>query len=737
MGRGIVRLDRGRNHCTGGLVLLWLFPEPRRKDQEMPQPRAMPGSNPAIPWIGAVCLTTLLLLRCASPALAADLPAQIGGAASPFVLPPDIPGLFIVALLLGFFGGAVAATSGACGGFLAVPALMGLGLRGVPAAGSELLALSVFGLLGGLDHFRAKKLHAKLALFLGLFSGFFLALAGATGGALTLPLLSGVMGLAAVPAAGADLLQAGLAAGLAAFFYSPAGLLTCTTAAGLLLGLLLGLLSGLRMARPVLRFINPPALKSFFLAVVLAVLGNRLLTLPAVLSRAGLLGLSPSLDELLHSAAGFLVFMVPLSFALWILIALFSNLGALRRGTGAKGIQGKALILSGVCTFLALTVLWAMAFVPVMGEEGLLDTADNLLLSRLKGQGLRYGDLAERLKSMNNADLRLTLTFPTPRQANAAAALITQYGYNVAPSGNRLEVPYLDAKAFARQALLDAEAVYARSGRAQAMGAGLPERETLFLLLHLSGTLAAELTRAKRTDAVALYARLQAEVLEPAYNLQTVRPQLGPIGWFWLAAMLAALLAMGLLWRAGGNFLLTGLGVSFLRDPVPVVAEAAAETPAPEAKKKPAPPAAPQPAKPAAAAKKTPEPETAPEAAPAEPQAQAAPEAAPQATKPAAKPGAKAPETPAPAAKPAAPQAKPQAQAKPAAAQPAQAKPATPQAKPAAQAAAQAQAKPAQPAPAKPATPQAKPTQQAPAKPQAAQAKPAAPQAKPQPKKPA
>lgn len=85
-----------------------------------------------------------------------------------------------------------------------------------------------------------------------------------------------------------------------------------------------------------------------------------------------------------------------------------------------------------------------------------------------------------------------------------------------------------------------------------------------------------------------------------------MRPQLGPHGWFWLAAMLAALLAMGLLWRAGGNLLLTGLGVSFLRDPVPVVAEAAVETPAPEAKKKPAPQTAPPAAKPEAKAKKRP-----------------------------------------------------------------------------------------------------------------------------------
>lgn len=509
----------------------------------MAQPRAMPGSNPAIPWIGAVCLTTLLLLRCASPALAADLPAQIGGTASPFVLPPDIPGLFIVALLLGFFGGAVAAASGACGGFLAVPALMGLGLRGVPAAGSELLALSVFGLLGGLDHFRAKKLHSRLALFLGLG-----ALPGAAAGGLL------AVGLflddpnrsdlyMALTQAGLLLLLSGLALrDLLRFLRhdevkkapppeeeeprrkdgsrggedeesktsvevessGPSGFLALLRdpgdpaqgAVSAIPALLLGLLSGLRLARPVLRFINPLALKSFFLAVVLAMLGNRLLTLPAVLSRAGLLGLSPSLDELLHSAAGFLVFMVPLSFALWILIALFSNLEALRRGAGAKGLQGKALILSGVCTSLALTVLWARAFVPVMGGESLLDTADNLLLSRLKGQGPRYGDLADRLKSMNNADLRLTLAFPTPRQANAAAALITQYGYNVAPAGNRLEVPYLDAKAFARQALLDAEAVYARSCRALAMGAGLPERETLFLLLGLSGTLTSELTRA-------------------------------------------------------------------------------------------------------------------------------------------------------------------------------------------------------------------------------------------------
>jgi uncharacterized membrane protein YfcA len=694
-----VRLGSGRNHCAKVRLLLWLDQNPWRKEPEMGQPRATPGFGPALPRIGAACLTALLALGLAAPILAAGLPAQIGGVNSPFVLPPEIPGLFIVSLLLGFFGGTMAAAAGACGGFLAVPALMGLGLRGALAAGSELLALTVFGLLGGLDHFRAAKLHAKLALFLalgslpgaaaggllavdlylkdpnqsdlvmalaqaalllllsglalrdlvrhlrgadvkkappaegephrrgrderdkesettvevessgpsgllallrdpaapahgavsavfalviGLFSGFFLALAGATGGALTLPLLSGVLGLAAIPAAGADLLQTGLAAGLAALFHSPAGLLLCTTAAGLLLGLL----SGLRLARPVLRFINPTNLKSFFLAVVLAVLLNRLCTLPAVLARAGFLHLNASLDGLLHSAAGFLVFMAPLSFALWVLIALFSNLGALRQSAGTRGLQKKPLLFSALCTFLALAVLWAMAFTPVLGEESLLETADSLLLSRLKGQGPRFGDLKERLEDMDGADLRLALVLPSPSQANTVAALVTQYGYNVAPAGNRLEIPYLDARAFARQALLDAEALYGRSGRAVAMGAGLPERDTLYLLWSLAGSLGAELERTGQVQAAALFARLRAEVLEPAYNLQAVRPQLGPIGWFWLAAMLAALLAMGLLWRAGGNLLLTGLGVAFLRDPPPVVP---AEEAPPREPRKPAP----------------------------------------------------------------------------------------------------------------------------------------------------
>ena len=803
----------------------------------MAQPRATPGPGPAVSLIGAACLAALLALFFAGPSLAAGLPAQIGGADSPFVLPPEIPGLFIVGLLLGFFGGTVAATSGACGGFLAVPALMGLGLRGIQAVGSELIALTVFGLLGGLDHFRAGKLHNKLALFLvlgalpgaaaggllavdlylkspnqsdlvmalaqavlllalaglalldlirylrgddvkkappkeeeeprrrgrdaedgesgtkvevessgpsgflallrdpqdptlgavsalialglGLCAGFFLAMAGATGGALTLPLLSGVFGLAAIPAAGADMLGTGLAAGVAAIFYSPAGLLTCTTAAGLLLGLL----SGLRLSRPVLRFINPVNLKSFYLAVVTAVLLNRLLTLPSVLAQSGRLSLGASLNSILHSAAGFLVFMVPLSFALWVLIALFSNLGALRRGTGAKGFQRKPLLLSALCTFLALGVLWAMAFTPVMGEESLLETSDNLLLSRLKGQGLRYGDLSDRLKAMNSTSLRLALVLPTPRQANAVAAIITQYGYNVAPAGNRLDIPYLDTKAFARQALLDADAVYNRSGRALAIGAGLPERETLYLLWSLSGTLGSELGRTKHEDAAALFTRLQVEVLEPTYNLQTVRPQLGPIGWFWLAAMLASMLAMGLLWRAGGNLLLTGLGVAFLRDPAPVVPEA--EAPPAEAPKKPAgqaPAPAAKPEKPAKAEK-----QAKPEAeakSPAKPEAEAqkptkpdAP-AAEQAKKPTAKPAAKAPETP---------QAAPAAKAPEKQAQPAAAKPAQP-----------AAAKPAQPAAAKPAQQQAKPAQAAAAKPaQAAAAKPQAQaQAKPQPKAP-
>lgn len=654
---------------------------------------------------GGLRLALVLLFCLPGLVLAADpgLPTQLGGLNSPFVPPPDIPGLFIVALLLGFFAGAVAAAAGPAGAFLLVPGLMGLGMRGTLAVGSELLALSLYGLLGGLDHFRSGKLHGKLALCLalgslpgaaagawyglglflrdpgrsdlvisgaqiallallaafaardltrtlrgadarkvvkaedddprgrrsrgdeprderdderrsggkeakgdkakgekletgpsvlsgllavlrdttdpskgavsaavpvclGLVSGFLLALAGSSGGVLILPVLGKILGLALVPAVGADLLQTGLSAGLGAAFLSSGGLLSYTTATALLLGLL----SGMRLAAPVLRFINPAQIKGFFLAVVAAVLLNRLLHLPMLLSGAGrptLTGLQPALNL----AAGFLVFMVPLAFALWVVIALFSNLGELRHGAGLRGFQPKALGFSALCTCLALGLAAAMATVPVRSGRDLLAAVDGVLVSRLKERGMNTAPLTGRMGLLDDEILRLTLTFPDEHQANSAAELIADYGFNVAPARNRVQVPYLDLEAFARQAVRDGEAFYRRNARPLALNAGLPERPTLLLLWNLTRTFQDEERRRGRIEQAAVLGDVLSEVLEPAYNLSGVPLRAGAPGWVWFAVGAATLLALGLLWRLGGNLLLTGLGVTFLRDPVAVV----------------------------------------------------------------------------------------------------------------------------------------------------------------------
>ncbi|MES9997562.1 TSUP family transporter [Desulfovibrio aminophilus] len=729
--------------------------------------RIIGGKARRIAWrtaaILCVCLPALVLA--ATP----GLPLVLGGANSPFVPPPEIPGLFILTLLLGFFGGALSAASGACGGFLAVPALMGLGLRGVLAAGSELLALCLFGLLGGLDHLRSGKLHGRLALFLslgsilgaaggafltvrlyldnpdrsdlfmalaqvltlgvlaalavrdllrhlrggavkkappqedqprrrgpkdiedergktaetpleadsaepkgflallrdsadpskgavsaliplglGLVSGFLLAAAGSCGGAPGLPALLGFLGFAPAPAVGAEMLQTGLSAGFAATFYTSGGLLIYTAASGLLLGLL----SGLRLAKPVIRFIDAGNLKGFILAVILAVLGNRLLTLPAILRRAGFAGLPAALDGPLQAAAGFLVFMVPLAFTLWVLITLFSNLGALRRGAGITGPRARPLLLSALFTVLALVLLSGMTLAPANDGDPLMGAVDGRLLSRLKAQGPRTGDLEARLKALDGQALRLDLAFTDQRQASAVAAIIAGYGFNVAPSRNRVQVPYLDTKFFALQALADVEAVYRREGRAVLTGLGLPERSALHELWRLCRTLEVELARNHMDESAALYRRLLAEALEPAYNLEYVRPQTGPLGWTLFLTGFCALAALGLLWRAGGNLLLTGLGVAFLRDPVIPVPPPAEEPeqPAPKPQTPAKTEAKPKPK--AEAPKKTPAPEAQPSAgAAAPPSAEAVPTkrakpAAQAATEQAATPKAKpAPQT--------------------------------------------------------------------------------------------
>ncbi len=815
----------------------------------------MPGSRgpthfPSGKSLSAAWRTAVILCLCLPGlvlAAAPDLPRILGGEASPFVPTPEIPGLFVLALLLGFFGGSVSAASGACGGFLAVPALMGLGLRGVLAAGSELLALGLYGLLGGLDHLRSGKLHGRLALFLGLgalpgaaagafltarlyldnpdrsdlfmalaqiltlgalaalalrdllrhlrggavkkappedeeqprrrgpkeaggerggtpektleaepsagpkgflallrnpadpsqgavsaliplglglVSGFLLAAAGSCGGAPGLPALLGFLGFAPAPAVGAEMIQTGLAAGLATAFYAPAGLLIYTVASGLLLGLL----SGLRLSKPVIRFIDPGNLKGFALAVVLAVLCNRLLTLPAILRRAGLADLPAGLDDPLHAAAGFLVFMVPLAFALWVQITLFSNLTALRHGAGITGSRARPLLLSALFTVLALALLAGMALAPARDGESLLDTVDGLLLSRLKGQGPRTGNLEARLRALDGRSLRLDLAFPDQRQAAAAAAIIAGYGFNVAPSRDRVQVPYLDTKYFALQALADAEAIYRRDGRAVLMSLGLPERLALRDLWRLCRTMEAELARKRMDESAVLYRRLLSEALEPAYNLEYVRPQTGPLGWSLFLVGCCALAALGLLWRAGGNLLLTGLGVAFLRDPViPMPPPEEPGQPGPTEKTPSKAEAAPK----AEAPKKAPAPEAQPEAAPPPQAGEAAPgprpEAATQSTA----------EAPAPPATEAVPpkQAKPVAQGKATSLQ---------QAAPTAQAEAtppkQAKSDAAQATAEQKAAPKAKPapqTEAAPKRPGTATAPPAAGKTAPKPAPPA
>ncbi len=629
----------------------------------------------------------------AAPALPAR-PAVLGGESSPFVRPPDVPGLFLIALLMGFFSGSMSAVLGPGGGFLAVPALMGIGLRGAPAVGSELAALCLFGILCGLDHFKAAAINLRLALWLaagallgaaggaflasdmyfqdpnvsdafvtalsmfvlaacaalaamdlkrhlsavdkpapspdegrdensrrgedksiekeaetapeagrkvglldvpldpaaqdgaagpfwmplclGVVAGFLTVNAGAVGMLPLSPLLAQGLGYALAPAAGAQFLAAGLASGLAAsIVFAPQGLVMLTVTAGLLLGQL----SGMRLGAPAVRVMTAINVKSFVLAVTGAVALGWLAAVPAAFHKAGLAQVPQGLLDMLRPLSAFLFFMAPLSFAIWIFIAIFGNVAALR---DLGRLNARALLACAGTTLAALALLVAMATPTAYLDQPLLGAADDLMLSRLKSRGLPHEAAEAALREAQGLTMRANLAFREPDKAEAAAEMVSLYGFNVIPARLTLQVPYLDLGLFLSRVVRDSEAVFTREARPLFLQTGRPERESLFLLWQILGSLQAEARRQKLDKALPALKAVQRDYVEPAYNMQDVRPRIGDIGLFWIAAAICSLTAMALLWRAGGNAILLGLGISFLVRPRPPVRAEDHPQPAPE-----------------------------------------------------------------------------------------------------------------------------------------------------------
>ena len=86
-----------------------------------------------------------------SVALAADLPAQLGGekAYTPSFYSTNI---FLVSIAIGLCAGLITGCIGAGGGFIITPALMSAGVRGILAVGTDLLHIFAKAIMGTAVH---------------------------------------------------------------------------------------------------------------------------------------------------------------------------------------------------------------------------------------------------------------------------------------------------------------------------------------------------------------------------------------------------------------------------------------------------------------------------------------------------------------------------------------------------------------------------------------------------------
>ncbi|MGB6065944.1 MAG: sulfite exporter TauE/SafE family protein [Desulfomonilaceae bacterium] len=124
-------------------------------------------------WLLGLMLLPALLI---SVALAADLPAQLGGekAYTPSFYSTSI---FLVSIAIGLCAGLITGCIGAGGGFIITPALMSAGVRGILAVGTDLLHIFAKAIMGTAVHRKLGNVSVGLAVAFLVGSGL-----GVTGG---------------------------------------------------------------------------------------------------------------------------------------------------------------------------------------------------------------------------------------------------------------------------------------------------------------------------------------------------------------------------------------------------------------------------------------------------------------------------------------------------------------------------------------------------------------------------
>ena len=173
----------------------------------------------------------------------------------------------------------------------------------------------------------------------GALVGLAAGIMGVGGGFLTFPIFVYFLGVSSMTTVGTDIFQIVFTAGYASISqYAIYGFIFYTLAMGMLLGSLLGI----QVGAMVTKVVPGITIRGFYAMAVLAGFMNRIFALPSKLTKMDLIGLSPSVTKVLEQVGNVAFFIVLATFAIWVFLTFFKNMGVLRgKGSIDSGINAQ------------------------------------------------------------------------------------------------------------------------------------------------------------------------------------------------------------------------------------------------------------------------------------------------------------------------------------------------------------------------------------------------------------
>ncbi|MGE5587776.1 MAG: sulfite exporter TauE/SafE family protein [Clostridia bacterium] len=163
----------------------------------------------------------------------------------------------------------------------------------------------------------------------GFIVGFIAAIMGAGGGFLTFPMFVYGLGVSTFTTVGTDVLQIIFTTAYSSIFqYAVYGFIFYTVAICMLLGSLLGV----QVGALVTTVVRGTAIRGFYAMTILAGFVNRACALPKKLANAGYITLAEATGKSIDLVGAIVFWILIGTFAVWILLVFFQNVGRFRAG---------------------------------------------------------------------------------------------------------------------------------------------------------------------------------------------------------------------------------------------------------------------------------------------------------------------------------------------------------------------------------------------------------------------